>query len=159
MKNVLICAIAGERYAIELRWVREIATLGALTGMPAAPVVVAGVTSFKGALVPVMHAGHWLLAVGAPLAKIGRAPRAGDAMVLLDIDGARAAMAVERIDAVTTLTASPPTPTASPEILVDAGGKSVPLLEPPALMSAARRLIAEAAAALPALLASSGRST
>src|SRR5262245_44664160 len=131
MNNVWIVAIAETRYAIELRWVREIFTLGAITPVPTAPPVVVGVVNFKGAIVPVLN-GRRLIDDSRP-----RGAQPGDALVLIDVEGTRAALAVDRIDAVTTLTAGP-------EGLIDtddAARPAVPLIDPPALILAARQII------------------
>jgi hypothetical protein len=63
-----------------------------------------------------------------------RAPQTGDALVLVDVDGTRAAIAVDRIDAVTTLAAGEGG-------LIDGDGAVVPLVDPPALVAAARQLV------------------
>ena len=106
MKNVLVLVAGGERWAVELRWVREICPLPALTPVPTAPPPIVGVVNFRGAIVPVLS-----LAAG-------RGPRAGDALVLIDVDGVSAGLAAERIDAVKTL----------------ADDEEVPLLDPPGLL-------------------------
>jgi purine-binding chemotaxis protein CheW len=108
VKNVLVLVVGGERWAVELRWVREICPLPALTPVPTAPPPIAGVVNFRGAIVPVLS-----LAAG-------RGPRAGDALVLIDVDGVSAGLAAERIDAVKTL---------APD-----DDEEVPLLDPPGLL-------------------------
>jgi chemotaxis signal transduction protein len=135
MKNVIVVALGGDRFAIELRWVREIFTLTHLTPIPTAPPVIAGAVNYRGAIVPVLSA-HALLqgVTSRPM----RAPRAGDAMILLDVDDTRAALAVDRVDAVTTLTPSP-----RPEVLMDPRGVELPLIEPPALLQAARKAVGD----------------
>jgi chemotaxis signal transduction protein len=134
MKNVLIVALAEQRFAVELRWVREIFTLGNMTPVPTAPAVIPGVVNYKGAIVPVLS-GRRLMASATATQGRGRAPQGGDALVLVDVDGTRAAIAVDRIDAVTTLAAQPG------GALADADGRLVPLLDPPALITAARQLV------------------
>jgi purine-binding chemotaxis protein CheW len=133
MKNVLIVALGEQRHAIELRWVREIFTLGNMTPVPTAPPVIVGVVNFKGAIVPVIS-GRRLMASASTTQGRGRGPQSGDALVLVDVDGTRAALAVDRIDAVTTLEMGP-------EGLHDAEGRLVPLLEPPNLITVARQLV------------------
>ncbi len=129
MRNVLVVALGDAAYALELRWVREIFTLGNMTPVPTAPSIVAGVVNFKGAIVPVLHARRLLGVPGR------RGPMAGDALVLVDVEGTRAALAVDRIDAVTTLAHGPGGG------LVDAGGQPVPFIDPPAMIAVARGLI------------------
>jgi purine-binding chemotaxis protein CheW len=133
MKNVLIVGLAEQRHAIELRWVREIFTLGQMTPVPTAPPVIVGVVNFKGAIVPVL-AGRRLLAAASAATGRTRGPQSGDTLVLLDVDGTRAALAVDRIDAVTTLAASA-------DGLVDAAGKVVSLVDAPGVILAARQLV------------------
>ena len=128
MKNVLIVALGEVCYALELRWVREIFTLGNMTTVPTAPPVIAGVVNFKGAIVPVLHAGRLLGQPGK------RSPLAGDALVLIDVEGTRAALAVDRIDAVTTLQQAPGGG------LIDTDGSPVALVDPPSLIAVARGL-------------------
>jgi purine-binding chemotaxis protein CheW len=130
--------IAGERFAIELRWVREIFTLGHVTPIPSAPQVIAGATNFRGTIVPVLHGAALLGAVGRRLSA-GKGPRAGDSVLLLEVDDLRAAIAVDRIDEVTTLEASGP----DDGLLVDRAGRDVVLLDPPVLLGAARRAVDE----------------
>jgi len=91
VKNVLIVVAGGERRAVELRWVRDICPLPPLTPVPTAPPPIAGVVNFRGAIVPVLSV--------VP----GRAPRSGDSLVLIDVDGVRAGLLADRIDAVKTL--------------------------------------------------------
>jgi len=132
MKNVLIVAIAEQRHAVELRWVREIFTLGAMTPVPTAPAEISGVVNWKGAIVPVLS-GRRLLAQGSVGAR-PRGPQTGDALVLVDVHGTRAALAVDRIDAVTTLSAGPLG-------LIDGAGALVPMIDPPSLILAARQRV------------------
>jgi len=127
MKNVLIFGLGEDRRALELRWVREIFTLAALTPVPTAPPILDGVVNFKGAIVPVLSL-HVALGGGR------RAVQPGDALVLIDVEGTRVALAVDRIDAVTALTPRG-------EDLVDGDGANVPLVDPAALVAAARQQI------------------
>jgi chemotaxis signal transduction protein len=135
VKNVLIVAVAEQRLAIELRWVREIFTLGSITPVPTAPPVIAGVVNWKGAIVAVLHGRRMLAPPGTTMGSRNRAPQNGDALVLVDVDGTRAAIAVDRIDAVTTLAQG------DGGALLDRDGQLVPLVDPPALIAAARQLV------------------
>src|SRR5262249_3994012 len=128
MKNVLIFGLGDERHALELRWVREIFTLAALTPVPTAPPILDGVVNFKGAIVPVLSL---QVALGAGA---GRRGQPGDTLVLIDVDGTRVALGVDRIDAVTALATRG-------EELVDDAGTTVPLVDPGALVAAARQQI------------------
>jgi purine-binding chemotaxis protein CheW len=134
VKNVLIAALAEQRLAVELRWVREIFTLGAMTPVPTAPPVIAGVVNWKGAIVPVLHGRRMLAPPGTTIGSRSRGPQTGDALVLVDVEGTRVAIAVDRIDAVTTLPLGP-------DGLVDKDGQVVPLVDPPSLLAAARQLV------------------
>jgi chemotaxis signal transduction protein len=145
MKNVLVFSLGGgggERFAVELRWVREIFPMGPITPVPTAPFVIAGAVNFRGAIMPVLRTAAILRAAGVKLDEgLGKkGPRAGDTCVLLDVDGTRAALAVDRIDEVTTLAAS----LENPAVFEDSQGTGVRLLDPPAILAAARRLVNEA---------------
>jgi chemotaxis signal transduction protein len=141
MKNVIVFALGGERFAVELRWVREIFALGPITPIPTAPAAIVGAANFRGLIVPVLRAAPVLEAVGVRTAAGARAPRVGDAAVLLDVDGARAALAVDRIDEVTTLSTS----LADPGTYEDPRGKPVRVLDAPGIVAAARKLVGDAA--------------
>jgi purine-binding chemotaxis protein CheW len=121
VRNVLVFALGEERHALELRWVREIFTLVALTPVPTAPPALLGVVNFKGAIVPVLDL-RVLLGSAAP----ARPLQPGDALLLVDVDGTRVALAVDRIDAVTA---------------VDEGEPTLPLADPTALVASARQHI------------------
>ncbi len=134
MKNVIVFALGGARYAIELRWVREVSTLGYITPVPRGPEEIAGVVNFHGAIVPVLV---------LPSLENDRPPHTGDAAVLVEVEGARAAIRVDNIHSVSTLhNAEDGTGLADP-----ASGESIPLLDPPALIRdaiAARQTISKA---------------
>ena len=49
MKNVLVFSLGGKHYALELRWVREVMTLGHISPVPNAPEQIVGVTNCRGA--------------------------------------------------------------------------------------------------------------
>ena len=148
MKNVLVFVLpGGERYAIELRWVREVFTLGPMTPVPRAPAVVAGVTAVHGQVVPVLALGPCLLAAELSAPATTHPPREGESAVLIEVEGTQAALPVDRIDAVTTLEESGE----RTDHVVDEQRRPVPLLDTPSLVAAARRLVGEAerAATLP----------
>jgi chemotaxis signal transduction protein len=142
VKNVLVIALGTDRQAIELRWIREIFTLGALTPVPTAPQVIAGAVNFRGAVLPVLDGTQLLLALGLPAPAGARPPREGDPVVLLDVGGTRAALAADRIDAVTTLVATD-------QGLMDPRGAVLPILDPPSVVAAVRRVVTEAAEQTP----------
>ena len=138
MKNVIVIALGGERFAVELRWVREIFTLGHVTPVPSAPAVIAGATNFRGSIVPVLHGAGLLAALGKKVSA-SRGPKAGDSVVLIDVEDMRAAISIERIDEVTTLDNT----AGHDAVLVDREGREAQLLDPPSLLAAARRLVGE----------------
>jgi purine-binding chemotaxis protein CheW len=120
MKNVIVFALGGARYAIELRWVREVTVLGHLTPVPQCPDVIAGVVNMGGAIVPVLQL--------PGMAE--RLPRHGDSAVVVEVEGARAAIRVESVQSVSSLEdAEDGLGLAGP-----GGGNSIPLLDPPALI-------------------------
>ncbi len=138
-------ALGPERYAVELRWVREVITLGHVTPVPHAPDAVAGVVNYRGAITSVLDLD----------ALVGRRPaggaaHAGDGAVLIEVEELTAALRMTRVIEVSTLRAREDGP---PDVLVDSSGHPVPLLDPPALLARAQQGAVAAAAALPARLA------
>lgn len=136
MRNVVVVAVDRERYAVELRWVEEIIVLPHVTPVPTAPAAIAGAINHKGAIVPVLSA----RALVGRRGTTARAPRPGDAALLVTLNEQRIAVAVDRIDEVTTLAARED----APDQLRDARGQAIPLLDPAALLEAARRQVAGA---------------
>jgi len=127
MKNVIVFALGGARYAIELRWVREVIALGHITPLPMGPAVVSGVVNFHGAIVPVLELAE-LIPEAPPET---RPARVGDGAVLIEVEGTRAALRIDIVHSVSTLAP------AGGGALLDPRGRAVPLLEPPALLAAA----------------------
>lgn len=132
LKNVIVFALGGVRHAAELRWVREVVTLGFVTEIPTAPPGLTGAFNLRGNLVPVLDTG---VLVGG---KAGAAPRQGDGALLVELDGVVAALRVDKVDEVATLQASPDGRT-----VIDGRGRSVPLVDPSAVV---RRAIADSLA-------------
>jgi purine-binding chemotaxis protein CheW len=129
MKNVIVFELAGGRYAVELRWVREVFPLGAVTPVPTAPPAIAGVVNFRGAIVPLLQLAELVEAAPAPA---GRAPtRSGDGAILLEVESTRFAVRVDNIDEVSTLHEG------ADGRLTDSRGRAVPLIDPPAVVGAA----------------------
>lgn len=124
MKNVIVFALGGARFAIELRWVREVITLGFVTPVPGAPAAISGVVNVRGSLTPVLD----LVTICAddipedepPL----KSPRKGDGAILLEVEGITAAIRVSNVETVTTLKKA-----AGPNLLLDSAGKQVPLID------------------------------
>jgi purine-binding chemotaxis protein CheW len=130
MKNVIVFALAGSRYAVELRWVREVFPLGAVTPVPTAPAAIAGVVNFRGAIVPLLQLAELLAPAPAP-ARAAGAARSGDGAILLEVESTRFAIRVDNIDEVSTLHDG------ADGRLSDSRGRAVPLIDPPALVGAA----------------------
>lgn len=126
LHNVLVFSLGGQGYALELRWVREVVTLGHVTPVPLAPPAVLGLVNLQGAIAPVLDAG--------PLADAARSGAAqGDSAVVVDVEGVRAALRVDSVDEVSSLP-----PGDDEGTLVAAGGREVRLLRPPALLRRVR---------------------
>lgn len=155
MKNVIIFAVDGERFAVELRWVREVISLGHVTRIPGAPVHVAGAINVRGAITPVLDLGA--LPGEANRARHARARRAtasggsgdgddtrpGDGAVLIDVEGVAMALrmsAVEEVSTVSESTSSAPGGVAGgvagvvAGAVIDSRGREVALIEPPELV-------------------------
>src|SRR4029450_6041570 len=52
LRNVIVFAIGATRYAVELRWVREVVTLGFVTAVPTAPPALGGLCNLHGSILP-----------------------------------------------------------------------------------------------------------
>ena len=152
MRNVIVVALGSGRYAIDLRWVQEIFTLTHLTPIPTAPPSVAGAVNFRGAILPVLAIAPLVAATHGGPSPTTRPAAPGDTVVLLDVNGARAGVTVDRVDAVSSLVTAP-----DGESVVDAAGRDVPLIDPQAMLEAARRQVAEAAVESARLLGGGGR--
>jgi chemotaxis signal transduction protein len=135
MKNVIVFALGSARYAVELRWVREVITLGPVTPVAHAPEAVAGVVNYRGAITPVLDLALLLAGSGdgPPAAAHG-----GEGAILIQVEDARAALRVSSVVEVSTLRAEPDRPGGS---LVDSRGRAVPIIDPPALLARARAAV------------------
>jgi purine-binding chemotaxis protein CheW len=152
LRNVLVFAIGAGRWAVELRWVREVVGLGNLTPVPTAPPSIAGAMNFRGTIVPVVGGPARFLPHGPP-EKL-KAPRVGDQAILLEVEGTRAAIVADRIDEVTTLPdVTRPGGAGGGEVLVDAKGREIPLVDPPQIFAEVLGRVNESAQALGARLA------
>ncbi len=150
LRNVLVFALGGARYALELRWVREVVSMTAITPVPTAPAAIAGTMNFRGAIVPVI--GPAALFAPHPPPERARLPRAGDQAILVDVEGTRAALPADRIDEVTSLLEAPREPGQIGELVIDPKGKAIPLLDPPAIIAEVLHRVNEAAERLAARL-------
>ena len=136
MHNVIVLAINKSRYAIEIRWVREVFTLGHVTPVPNAPPTIAGVTNFRGSIMPVLDLPSILYELGetvdAPPERLRPPAIRGDGAIVVETDDMRAAIRVDNVAEVSTLREG-----SNPDVLVDSTGRDVPLLSPPTLLGAA----------------------
>jgi chemotaxis signal transduction protein len=129
LRNVVVFTIGTVRHAVELRWVREVVTLGFVTSVPTAPAVLAGVCNLHGAILPVLDVG--LLLDGAA----GLPARQGDGALVVEADGQVCALRVDQVEHVATLYESE-------GAVIDSGGRTVQLLDPGRLIRRAMELVA-----------------
>ncbi len=129
LKNVILFALAGARYAVELRWVEEVITLGYVTPVPNAPQAIVGVVNRRGSITPVLNIAALLSEDGVAGEDYPSGPiRRGDSALLLQVEQMTAALVVSTIDAVTTLSSS------DERSVLDSHGQQVMLLDPPELL-------------------------
>lgn len=128
LRNVIVFAIGAARYAIELRWIREVVTLGFVTGVPTAPPALGGLCNLHGAILPVLDVATLLdLPPGPP-------PRQGDGALVLEAEATVCALRVDQVDHVASLVEADGT-------VVDAQGRPLSLLDPVKLTRRALELI------------------
>ncbi len=128
LRNVIVFTIAAGRYAVELRWVREVVTLGFVTEVPTAPPALGGVCNLHGTILPVLDVGVLLdLPAGPPA-------RQGDGALVLETDGITCALRVDQVDHVASLVEH------SGQV-VDAAGRPLTLLDPARLIRRAQELV------------------
>lgn len=133
LRNVIVFAVSGARYALELRWVREVVSLGFVTGVPTAPAALGGVCNLHGQILPVLDVGALLDLAAGPAA------RQGDGALVIETDGVVCALRVDQVDHVASLHES------DRGALVDASGRPLTLLDPGHLVRRAQELITAAA--------------
>lgn len=90
----LVVGVAGERYALLVDAVREVARVETLSQLPGAGNAVLGLVTLRGEIVPVLDTAALLGARGEV------APRT---VVVIDMGGTRAALAVDEVVDVTTM--------------------------------------------------------
>ena len=88
--EVLVVELAGRNYGAPLQAVREVFTLGPLTPVPTAPAAVAGVANLRGQVVPVLDLMR-LLDLGLHRLRLG------DPVVLVEHEGTRVGLLVDRV--------------------------------------------------------------
>lgn len=133
LRNIVIFIIGAERYALELRWVREVVSLGFVTDVPTAPAALGGVCNLHGAIVPVLDGGA-LLAGGSGDVP----PRQGDPALVLETEGHVCALRVDQVEHVASLHA------AAGEV-IDGAGRRIQLLDASEMLRSAAELVAAAA--------------
>jgi chemotaxis signal transduction protein len=136
LRNVIVFAIGAVRYALELRWVREVVSLGFVTNVPSAPPALGGVCNLHGTILPVLDLGALL---GGPL---GPPARQGDSALVLEMDGIVCALRVDQVDHVASLYETGGS-------VLDGAGRSQALLDPARLVRRAVELVTEAGASTP----------
>jgi purine-binding chemotaxis protein CheW len=129
LRNVIIFTIGAVRYALELRWVREVVSLGFVTSVPTAPAALGGVVNLHGAILPVLDVGVLLEGAAAVMA------RQGDGALVLEAEGMVCALRVDQVDHVASLHES------DGEV-IDGSGRPLRLLEPGGLLRRALELVA-----------------
>lgn len=134
LRNVIVFAIGAARYAIELRWVREVVNLGFVTVVPTAPPALGGVCNLHGTILPVLDLGALLDGTLGPPA------RQGDGALVIEMDSVVCAVRVDQVDHVASLF----------EVggaIIDGSGREMALLDPGPLLRRALELVAAAGAA------------
>ena len=131
LRNVIVFAIGAARYAVELRWVREVVTLGFVTAVPTANPALGGVCNLHGTILPVLD-------VGALLDQPpGTPPRQGDGALVLEAEGMVCGLKVDQVDHVASLLEDG-------GAVVDAAGRPLTLLDPQRLLRRALELVSAA---------------
>jgi purine-binding chemotaxis protein CheW len=128
LRNVIVFTIGAVRYALELRWVREVVNLGFVTSVPTAPAALGGVCNLHGAILPVLDVG--VLLDGVP----GLPARQGDGALVVETEGLVCALRVDQVDHVASLHETSGTVT-------DATGRALLLLDPRRLIGRALELV------------------
>jgi chemotaxis signal transduction protein len=128
LRNVIVFTVGAARYAVELRWVREVVSLGFVTNVPTAPAALGGVCNLHGAILPVLDVS--VLLDGVP----GLPARQGDGALVIEAEGLVCALRVDQVDHVASLyeTAG---------AVTDATGRPLVLLDPPRLIRRALELV------------------
>jgi purine-binding chemotaxis protein CheW len=131
LRNVIVFAIGAARYAVELRWVREVVTLGFVTAVPTAPPALGGVCNLHGTILPVLDVAALLDQPAGPAA------RQGDGAIVLEAEGVICGLRVDQVDHVASLFESA-------GAVVDAMGRPLTLLDPQRLLRRAQELVGAA---------------
>jgi purine-binding chemotaxis protein CheW len=128
LRNVIVFTLGTARFALELRWVREVVSLGFVTGVPTAPEALGGVCNLHGTILPVLDVASLLdLPPGPPA-------RQGDGALVIELDGVVCALRVDQVENVASLSEKEGS-------MVDAAGHSLTLLDPAVLVRRAQEVI------------------
>ena len=128
LRNVIVFTVAAARYAVELRWVREVVSLGFVTNVPTAPAVLGGVCNLHGTILPVLDVSALL--DGVP----GLPARQGDGAVVIEAEGLVCALRVDQVDHVASLYVTA-------GAVTDTTGRPLVLLDPTHLIRRALELV------------------
>ncbi|HEY1557671.1 MAG TPA: chemotaxis protein CheW [Kofleriaceae bacterium] len=131
LRNVIVFALGSSRYAIELRWVREVVTLGFVTAVPTAPPALGGIVNLHGTILPVLDVAALLDQPPGPPA------RQGDGALVIEAESQVCALRVDQVDHVASLSEQA-------GAVVDATGRPLVLLDPQRLVRRALELVAGA---------------
>lgn len=134
LRNVIVFTLGAARYALELRWVREVVSLGFVTTVPSAPPAVGGVVNLHGTILPVLDVGALLDLPPGPSA------RQGDGALVVEVDSVTCALRVDQVDHVASLHESG-------GAVVDTTGRPLVLLDASRLVRRALELVTAAASA------------
>lgn len=133
LRNVIVFSVAAARYALELRWVREVVSLGFITNVPTAPAAVGGVCNLHGTILPVLDVAGLLGDTPGPAA------RQGDGALVIELEGLVVALRIDQVDHVASLHETG-------GAVVDGAGRSLVLLDPAKLLKRATELVTAAGA-------------
>lgn len=137
LRNVIVFTIGASRFAVELRWIREVVSLGFVTTVPTAPPSLGGVCNLHGTILAVLDVGALL---GGPP---GPPARQGDSALVLELPETGGppivcALRVDQVDHVASLHGAG-------EGLLDTAGKPLTLLDPTRLVRHAMEHVTMAA--------------
>ena len=133
LRNVIVFAIGSARYAVELRWVREVVTLGFVTAVPTAPPALGGLCNLHGTILPVLDVAALL---GMPA---GPPARQGDGALVIEAEAMLCGLRVDQVDHVASLFETG-------GAVVDAAGRPLTLLDPQKLLRNALELVTSSVA-------------
>ncbi len=128
LRNVIVFSLGAARYAVEIRWVREVVSLGFVTAVPTAPPSLGGVVNLHGVILPVLDVSALL---GQPP---GPPARQGDGALVVEAEGVTCALRVDQVDHVASLHEDA-------GAVVDASGRPLTLLDPINLVRRALELV------------------